>query len=821
MSNERELKTNDRLVRELSIKIRELTNDFDKKFGKASRTSKDRTVRYTRMSIYTDDRENDRFYHKLKAFGIDKDNDDQLRYMDKNLSRLKKSLERRLKDLRRAREDYEVEDIAEEIQRTLQNSPIMQRLSPDALKERIESLKYSSELSRLDYIALIRAEIKQISFERDSARTVIIANGDPALKKTFDELMKCSEIINEEAEYRDNQRDVTRRYNELCRGYQTLEKITQELSEPNISEKRRNELIEDRKKVLKSIHEAMPGKKYATKEEFLKSLKVEIEDLAFQKNKLNGIVDPDVVERDRFTVIKSDCFEIFDKFENLTALENAKRKRPILNDNPDFAEYTKRIQLKMLMQELALTYQQKAELDKIKARLEELNAKKDLTQEELEERSRLSSQQIAISRKINNISKTMERIRALGQELGIPCIIDGSLDLNSADQLNGIGVSQVEKSMKKQKERALEERKKVCERYDVDANLSDAEVSKAIDEKVKEIERKRRHRIIDLEYDDSQDVNSPRNTSTITNSSVVPLDFEGSAPKSIPNTSVGNKDKDTEQPEREESYEDQKVVQTMQVYDVQSQLDTNDPQYKQRVEFGRVYRYERGKKDGELLFVEEDLEVYLENPKKKLSEILDGLRDKVLAEFPSEKELENYCDKLDNKEFKGLLSKNPVKRARAKRELIHKIEQIHGDKPAFGYINMAIALNSELLPDAIEETLGRVANPYGTRESDMTKYVKIKGRSTLLGRSEKGEIVSSRLSNVHVESIHREEKYSSTIDLSSRNDGMVRPFEIDGQEMGKGMFIVNEPISKEAPKRTRNRSRSRKPKNKSQDGEIE
>ena len=103
-------------------------------------------------------------------------------------------------------------------------------------------------------------------------------------------------------------------------------------------------------------------------------------------------------------------------------------------------------------------------------------------------------------------------------------------------------------------------------------------------------------------------------------------------------------------------------------------LNDNITKYKQRVEFGRVYRYERGKKDGELHFVEEDLEVYLENPKKKLNEILDGLREKVLAEFPSEKELENYCDKLESKEFKGLLSKSPIKRARAKKELIKKIE---------------------------------------------------------------------------------------------------------------------------------------------------
>ena len=40
------------------------------------------------------------FYHKLKAFNIDKDNDEQLRDMDKNLSRLKKSLERRLKEIK-------------------------------------------------------------------------------------------------------------------------------------------------------------------------------------------------------------------------------------------------------------------------------------------------------------------------------------------------------------------------------------------------------------------------------------------------------------------------------------------------------------------------------------------------------------------------------------------------------------------------------------------------------------------------------------------------------------------------------------------------
>ena len=89
MSEEKEFISNDRLVRALSIKIRDLTRDFDERFGKASRRAKDKTVRNTRMSIYKDDREDDRFYHKLAVFGVDKDNDEQLRDMDKNLARLK------------------------------------------------------------------------------------------------------------------------------------------------------------------------------------------------------------------------------------------------------------------------------------------------------------------------------------------------------------------------------------------------------------------------------------------------------------------------------------------------------------------------------------------------------------------------------------------------------------------------------------------------------------------------------------------------------------------------------------------------------------
>lgn len=812
MSDEKGLISNDRLVRELRIKIRDLSSDFDEKFGKASKSVKDKTVRGTRMSALKDDRDKNRFYHQLEIFDIDKDNNDDLKEMNKNLARLRKALERRLRDLILAREDFEIEDISLEIQKLFQDSPIMKKLLPEDLKQRIENLKYSPEMSKLDYIKLIRAEIKQINFERDSARAVIIANSNPELKKTFDELMKCSEIVNEEATYRNTQREVTSRYNALCHAYKALESIEQELAQPQISEKRRTELIEYRKKVLKDIKEELKDKKYATKEELKELLKSEIEDLAFQKNALNGIVDPFAVKYDKFTVMKLDSFSTLDKIENLTSLEKYKRKNPIVENDPDFSEYAKRIKLKMLMQELALTYQLKAELGKINARLAELNAKKDLTPEEIAERNRLNKQRGEISTKHNMISKRMEEIRKLGNELGIPCVLDGSLDLNSIEQLNSIGVSQVETSIEKQKERMTDKRKKVCEKYDIDASLGDAEVLDAIDKKVKEIELKKRHRIINLDYDQKQDVNAQRSQSIGTNSSVVPLDSEGSVSEKNPNTSIEKGDKEAD---KDDDFKEKKVIQSMQVYDVQTQLDTNDPRYKQRVEFGRVYRYERGEKDGELNFVEEGLEVYLENPKKKLNEILDGLREKVLAEFPNERELENYCDQIENADFKGLLSKSPLKRAIAKNTLLKKIEAANPNKPAFGYINMAIALNSELLPDAIEETIGRHAQPYNKHESDINKYVKIKGRKTLLGRSEKGEIMQSELNKTNIESIRREEKLTSTIDLETRDDGMVRPFEI-------GAIEVLTPIKEnEQPIQKKTRTRGKKHKSKNKEGEIE
>lgn len=832
MSEANELVSNDRLVRELRLKIDELSRDFNKRFGKTSRSMDDRRFRNTRMRIDRNAEVSSHFYHKLQEFNIDKDNESELIEMDKNLARLKKSLDRRLKDLRTAREDYEIEDIASEIQRLFQTSPIMKRLLPQDLRQRIESLKYSPEMSKEQYISLIKSEINKINFERDSVRAVIIANSDPELKKTFDELLDCSTRIDEEVEYRDKQKDVTRRYNGLCHGYETLEKIEQELAEPNLSEERRNQLIALREKTLCDLRKVISNKRSISKEgritvlkaDFTKLLRSEIEDLAFQKNALNGIVDPNVVSKDKFIVEKLNSLENFDRLKNWKQVQDFRKKNNIVNENSDYDKYLKSIELKILMQELAITYQQKTERDKIRARLDELNKKTNLTPAELREKERLISELRNINSKINNISKVMDTIRKLGKELGIPCIVDGSLDLHSTEQLNSTGVAQVEVSMKKQKEQARQERKKVCEKYGVDSRLSNAEVYEGINKKVKEIQTKKRHRNIDLDYKKSQDMNAPQNTPNVTNSSVVPLNFEDGAPKKIPTTSVGNKG-DAEKDD--ESYKEKKVVRAMQVYDVQTQLDTNDPRYKQRVEFGRVYRYEKGNKDGELLFVEEDLEVYLENPKKKLNEILDGLRDKVLDEFPNEKELENYCKTVKTEEFKGLVSKNPIKRAMAKKSLIKKLDEANPGKPAFGYINMAIALNSELLPDAIDETLGRCSQPYGKRESDMVKYVKIKGRSTILGNTEKGEVVRTRLSNLHIDSIHREEKYTPSIDLTTRNDGMVRPFEIKDAEMDRGTINHEEPVKTNEPQKTneqkksRSRNRNRKRKDKSQDGEIE
>lgn len=214
-------------------------------------------------------------------------------------------------------------------------------------------------------------------------------------------------------------------------------------------------------------------------------------------------------------------------------------------------------------------------------------------------------------------------------------------------------------------------------------------------------------------------------------------------------------------------------------YDVNEQINEIGVQ---RIESGKVYRCERiGHK---ILHVKEDLEIYLKNPKKKLNYVLDSLADKIEEDFEKNEDLKKFMNDEKSKKLKDLTSKNPFTRMKARKNFIEELEKNGG---LLNVANMAIALNSEIIPEDIVATLDRTAQPY-TRDSDMSRYVETKQKGGFLGMGKKDVFEISETAIERAERIARNKEnlgVRSKLKTISQPDGTVRPFEITDEEMGR------------------------------------
>ena len=345
----------ERKVRELRKKIDELSEMFEERFEQVLQTKKNRRAQDVDFSIYNTGVEgfgNEKFYERIVSYGIDVSNNDELKEIARSLKNVEKLLEAQLKDIRKTRKREDFEEIAYEIQSALSSSTMMQRLSPEELQKRIDSLKYDPNISRKIYIERLKNELKQIRYERDAARGKIIVNNDPDLKAIYDDLLDKDYILNRELEYRNEHKAVTREYNVLCETYQNLEKIDVLFAQPGLSDEKRKFLEQKRDSLLNTVYGYLPDdvtdrifdeklQLSVSNREMMRALKEEIQDIAFEKNALNGIVDDNARRKDIFDIMK---VEVFEKLE--------KRKQKSYEfENLEVQEFADKLELKLSMQQ--------------------------------------------------------------------------------------------------------------------------------------------------------------------------------------------------------------------------------------------------------------------------------------------------------------------------------------------------------------------------------------------------------------------------------------------------------------------------------------
>ena len=187
--------------------------------------------------------------------------------------------------------------------------------------------------------------------------------------------------------------------------------------------------------------------------------------------------------------------------------------------------------------------------------------------------------------------------------------------------------------------------------------------------------------------------------------------------------------------------------------------------------------------------------MYLENPKKKLKEVLKGLRERMIEELGGEEQLEEYLQKdSENELLADLVSDDSTTRNAAVKEFIAQIDKMNRGNEDMAYVSMAIALNSEIEPEKIDEVIGRSSQPY-SRPCDMKKYVRPEETKGFLGLGKKIHYViePTLLDRNQKREERRAERYKSSLDSKAKSDGMLRPFEIKPEDKGETPRKENSP----------------------------
>ena len=808
--------------------------------------------------------ESTKFFELIESYGVDMGNDSQLKNLAIELTHLSRFMGTKLDDLSDIRKRSEFRDVLQEMKNEILSSPVMANLTPEEQQKRLDMLEFvvdeDGELLRGATLDKIEEFVVRLEKESDAARGARMMLRDPDLVEMYEDLRAMEDDLAQEQEYRKEQRTLVTKYNSLCTSYQGLESIDSELRDPKITDRRKSKLEADRKAIIESLKSTMTpdlserlfgpdGDKEPNQYQLTRTLKKDIEDVAFQVNLANGIVDKEVLARDAFTIVKVDAMQDMEAAYKLTDSKAREEKVKALSKSKDLEMFAKKLELKRKLEELQGLLAELEDLRKAEARYNELKAKpeKDLTEDEKKEMAQLLPKVMKLKNLKSQISTLQKSIKDLAKEFNMGSF--EKMNLNNPQTVAKFAIGDVDKSIESHKKYAQARRNEICDKYGVDKKETTENIATQIKAKVAEIESRKRTRIVENAGPGDNSVNAPTNTEvnggssqrTPGNATPTPLNYGSRpAPINIPHSSFGNPryagaepmpnngfgantnaspsvsqnlgndldentvnapidpSSDPNSVENRLSYlmhRTGRVVETIEADDAELQINTIDPERRQRVENGVVYRYARGANPGELYFVEEGLEMYLKNPQKKLESVLKELRERMITELGGEEQLEEYlAQNTQNELLADLVSENSRTRKGAIKDFIAEIDKMNPGNEDMAYVSMAIALNSEIEPEKIDEVIGRASQPY-SRPCDMKKYVRTEETKGFLGLGKKEQYViePTLLDRNQKREERRAERHKSTLNPKSASDGMLRPFEISAEEKGQAPRKENSP----------------------------
>ena len=883
-------------VRRLRNAITELSKVFDSEVELVFSKGDSAGVPFSYVVDRTEFFERKKFYEIVEDYGIDMTNHDQLVAAHKELSGLIKTFSSSVTELEKSKSSGTFEEVLKGMRDSLDTSTLMQSLPQDELEKRQKMLDIvtvqeiddngveETVASRPETMKQVKAFLSRLKKECYAVREAKMLNERPEIFEIYEDLRDMEDELVAEQEYRDEHRTVTAKYNSLCTSYESLEMIEQELSDSRITDKRRSRLDDERKAIIQTLKDTMSpevsgrlfgkdGKREPSNTKLMKALKEDIEDVAFQKNALNGLVDRDVLSRDVFIIAQVDRMQDIEDASKLTNAKERTEKIKELTKTKELEEFAKKIELKRMLQELNTLLAELAELTAAEARYNELKAKpeKDLTDDEKREMAQLLQKTVKLKNVKSRVGTLQNSIKELAKELHMETF--EKMDLNFSQVIENFALKDVDRAIDGQKKSAQTRRNKVCAKYGIAKNETTENISVQMKAKIEDIQKRKRTNIPKDEVSTGNTVNSPNDTSvpggtsprTPGNAIPTPLNFGGRpAPVNIPHSSFGNPryagdvsvpntnlgvntNVSSNMPQSQETeieentvnapidssldpnsvenrlsylmHKSGRVAETIEADDAELQINTIDPERRQRVENGIVYRYARGANPGELYFVEEGLEMYLENPQKKLESVLKGLRERMSEELGSEEQLEEYLDSDPKNELlRDLVSEDKGTSRDARKKIISKLDKMNKGNEDLAYVSMAIALNSEIEPEKIVEVLGRASQPY-SRPCDMRKYVREEETKGFLGLGKKTHYViePTLLERNQKREEKRAERYKSSLNSKAQPDGMVRPFEISAEEKGQAPRKENTPQRENQD--PNKRPQRRKPRNNSNPGD--
>ena len=600
--------------------------------------------------------------------------------------------------------------------------------------------------------------------------------------------------------------------------------------------------------------------------EFMATFREGLEDLEFETNSRNGKVNEKMLRRDMYDIKRVENMDALDAANKIVNPEARDEQMKKLSTNKEMERYANLLALQRKLDRILAIQKEIQELENQIARFQKALQEGKVPAGEIDKVNSLIG---GYTQKISDLKNAMKdlqtQIKKLAQSLNMTAIV--GIDVNDPGAVN-TALTHTNNTIDDTRKFAQRRKENACARYDVDPTKPYTEIAGTVRTKVEDIKKRKPVR--------ENEVNAPAEVSTVEPStgaptgqvppaapggstSTIPLRYGKDVPVNIPHSSFGttgygqphvsvpapvapvpaapsgtpveHADNEVNAPVPEEVEEDLdtmvarfeaegkmpkkcKLLDRIETSDTKLQINTLDQDKRQRIEGGYVYRYTRGFKPNELYFYQEPLEMYLEDPRGDLEDTLDELRERFESELGGSKAVKEYLATHPHNEFlDGLLSGNPMKRNSAKRKFIERLEEANKGDEQMAYVNMTIALMSEIEPEGISATLSRYSQPYN-RPTDMSHYVHTVEEKGFLRKVERLEISEDMREwmKKNKPKDTRSAPKKSGINLDKTTDGMIELFTYSPAELGEDEKATRGPQKdpKKAPQKNPPKKESRK-----------